>query len=43
MWQELTSARFMLSTVPRLFGRVLVLPASEAHCERVIASLRQMV
>jgi hypothetical protein len=43
MWQELASVHFMLATVARLFGRVLALPAGEAHCERVSASLWKMV
>ena len=43
MWDELADARLMLRTIARLFKRVLALPASEAHCERVIAALRKMV
>ena len=43
LWDELANARCMLGTIARLFKRVLALPASEAHCERVIGALRKMV
>ena len=43
LWDELANARCMLATIARLFKRVLALPASEAHCERVIGALRKMV
>ena len=43
LWDELCRARCMLTTLARLFKKALALPASEAHCERVICALRKMV